>query len=135
MEYALFCPRKLLKSSEPPDSREILATIPLAMQSGDGAFVQQFRDWERKTGLDAPIKLECDSFPQACRAISSGEFATILPTIARNELSKNACWELPLPFLNREPRQICLAWNPRTLRLRNEAIQVCETLKAVLKMN
>ncbi len=68
------------------------------MQSGDGAFMRQFRDWENKNGLDVSIQLECDSFPQACRAPSSSEFAAILPTIARSDLPKNAYWELPLPF-------------------------------------
>ena len=134
MEYALFCPRNLAKSVEPPNPRQLLATMPLAMQSGDGAFMRLFRDWEKENGLDVSIKLECDSFPQACRALSSGEFTAILPTIARCDLPKDAYWELPLPFLNKRPRQICLAWNPRTLRLRSEAVQVCDVLKAALKL-
>lgn len=135
MDYALFCPRKLLKKGETPKLQEIVETVPLAMQSGDGSFMRQFRDWVRKNGLNASIKLDCESFPQASRALMSDEFATILPTIARDEFPRNGCLELPLPFLNRKPRQMCLAWNPRTLRLRSEAVQICEILKATLEIH
>ena len=134
MEYALFCPKGLIKSAEPPSPRQILTTISLAMQSGDGAFMRQFRDWEKDNGLEVSIKLECDSFPQACRALASGQFTAILPTIARSDLPKDAFFELGLPFLNKRPRQLCLAWNPRTLRLRSEAVQVCDILKGELKL-
>lgn len=103
MEYALFCPKAFVRSADPPSPRQLLATIPLAMQSGAGAFMRQFRDWAEENSLDVSIKLECDSFPQACRALGSGEFVAILPTIARCDLPKDAYLELPLPFLNKRP--------------------------------
>lgn len=134
MEYALFCRKSLIKSAKAPSLRQVLTTIPLAMQTGDGAFMRQFQDWEKHNGLEVSIKLECDSFPQACRALGSGQFGAILPTIARHDLPENAFWELPVPFLNKRPRQLCIAWNPRTLRLRSEAIQVCEILKTTLRL-
>jgi DNA-binding transcriptional LysR family regulator len=134
MEYALFCPKALVRSADPPSPRQLLATIPLAMQSGAGAFMRQFRNWAEENSLDVSIKLECDSFPQACRSLGSGEFVAILPTIARCDLPKEAYLELPLPFLNKRPRQLCLAWNPRTLRLRSEAVRVCDVLRAALKL-
>ena len=135
MEYALFCPRNLIKGDERPNLRQLVSKIPLAMQSGDGAFMRQFQEWAQENRLDISIKLECDSFPQACRAACSGQLATILPTIARCDFPKDRFLELDLPFLNKKPRQICLAWNPRTLRLRSEAVEVSEVLKRALKLD
>jgi DNA-binding transcriptional LysR family regulator len=130
--YALFCSKRLKKNAKLTSPREILATMPLIMQTSDGVFMRQFRDWEEKNGLTVSKILECDSFPQACVALKSGDYAAILPTIARCELPQDNYLEVALPFLNKRPRQLCVAWNPRTLRLRNEAAQVCEALKSVL---
>ena len=134
MKYALYCPRALARGKEPPSLRQLLHGIPLAMQSGDGAFVQQFRDWAAKSRLNVSIQLECESFPQACRALVSGCFATILPTMARCDLPDAAFLEFDLPFLNKKPRQMCLAWNPRTLRLRSAATRIADVLKAALRL-
>ena len=134
MKYALYCPRTLAPGKEPPGLRQLLPGVPLAMQSGDGAFVQQFRDWAAKSRLNVSIQLECESFPQACRALVSGCFATILPTMARCDLPDAAFLEFDLPFLNKKPRQMCLAWNPRTLRLRSAATRIADVLKAALRL-
>lgn len=134
MEYALFCPRRLLKANDRPTLCQLVSKIPLAMQCGDGAFIRQFRNWAEESRLDLSIRLECDSFPQACRAACSGQFATILPTIARGDFPQDEFLEFDVPFLNRKPRQICLAWNPRTLRLRSEAVEILEVLKRALKL-
>jgi DNA-binding transcriptional LysR family regulator len=135
MEYALFCPKSLLTGDTRAKLPQLLGKLPLAMQSGDGAFMRQFQDWALENSLDILIKLECDSFPQACRAACSGQFATILPTIARDDFPKVKFLELDVPFLNKKPRQICLAWNPRTLRLRSEAVEVSDVLKRALKLD
>ena len=82
--------------------------------------------------LDFPIRLECDSFPQAFRVLCSGQFAAILPKIARCELPKEGFLELDLPFLNTKPRQVCLVWNPRTLRVHGGAEAVVAFLKQTL---
>ena len=95
--------------------------------------MRQFRDWAKAGRVKVSIKLECDSFPQACRALCSGQFATILPTIARCDLPDEDFWQLDLPSLNKKPRAVCLAWNPRTLRLRSAAVEVANCLKAALK--
>lgn len=135
MGHALFCPKRLLKNAKPPSPRQILETTPLVMQTSDGVFMRQFRDWEAKNRLTVSKVLECDSFPQACAALKSGEYAAILPTIARCDLPQDTYLEVALPFLNKHPRQLCVAWNPRTLRLRSEAGQVCDALKAILKLD
>ena len=131
MDYSLFCAKTSAKKL--PEMRCVFQTMPVAMQSGDGAFMQQFRAWAEKSGLKVSIKLECDSFPQASRAVRSGHFASVLPGIARGELPGSEFWELDIPGLNKEPRPICLAWNPRIARLRGAAEDLINHCKRVLK--
>ena len=117
MEYALFCPRD--RFDKAPDVRRLFETLPLAMQRSDG--------------VNVAVKIECDAFPQASRAVQPGKCAAILPTIARGDLPGDAFWKIDVPFLNKKPRQLCLAWNPRTLRLRTEASALAENLEAALR--
>lgn len=100
-------------------------------QSSDGVFTQQFHAWA--SGVNVSVKLECAAFPQASRAVQSGHFTAILPKIARVDLPADAFWELDDPFLNKRPRQMCLAWNPRTMRLRLEAQELATRLAEALK--
>jgi len=130
MGYALFCPRS--RFDKAPDVRRVFETLPLAMQSSDGVFTRQFHDWVEKNGVKVSVKIECDAFPQASRAVQSGECAAILPKIACVDLPADAFWELDVPFLNKKPRQMCLAWNPRTIRLRIEAQELATRLAAAL---
>ena len=131
MEYALFYPRS--RFEKPPDARRVFETLPLAMQGSDGVFTRQFRDWVEKNGVKVCVKIECDAFPQASRVVQSGQCAAILPKIARCDLPTDAFWELDIPLLNKKPRQICLAWNPRTIRLRSEAHELVTRLADALK--
>ena len=48
----------------------------------------------------------------------AGHYAAILPSIAEVDLPSDRFLQLPLPLLKGYERQVCLAWNPRQLRLR-----------------
>ena len=130
MKYALFCPR--CHFDKTPDARRVLETLPLAVQSSDGVFTRQVRDWLEKSGVKVSAKIECDAFPQASRAVQSGHCAAILPKLARGDLPADGFLEIDIPFLNKKPRQICVAWNPRTIRLRSEAQNLATLLQTVL---
>ena len=130
MEYALFCPRSCFAKA--PDMQRVFEMLPLAMQSSDGSFTRQVRDWAEKNGVNIRVKIECDAFPQASRAVQTGQCAAILPKIARVDLPGDTFWEIDMPVLNKKPRQVCLAWNPRTTRLRSEAHELSTRLAQVL---
>ncbi len=130
LDYALFCSRS--RSKQAPDLKRVLQTLPLAMQSGDGVFARQFREWAEKNRVQTCVKIECEAFPQASRAVQSGQGAAILPKIARIDLPAESFWELDTSFLNQKPRQICLAWNPRTTLLRSEAEELSISLAKTL---
>jgi DNA-binding transcriptional LysR family regulator len=132
LEYALYCPKELLKKSDSYDLVTVLQNVPLALLGSDGEFVRDFHAWVKKNQVSISVKLECDSFPQACRAIKTGQYATILPTIAARDLPPGEFVEVALP-LKKGSRVICLAWNPRILRLRTPAPKVAEFLKEALR--
>ena len=132
IEYALFCPKSALKNSATLNLVAVLQSVPLAMLNSDGEFMGDFKAWAEKNKVAIRTKLECDSFPQACRAIKTGSYAAILPTIASRDLPSGEFVEIALPS-NKKARNICLAWNPRILRLRTAAPKIADFLKAALR--
>ena len=132
IEYALFCPKVGIKKSTTPDLVSVLQSVPLALLNSDGEFMGDFKMWAEKNKVVIRTKLECDSFPQACHAIKTGSYAAILPTIAARDLPSGEFVEIALPS-KKKARDICLAWNPRILRLRTAAPKIAEFLKAALR--
>jgi DNA-binding transcriptional LysR family regulator len=84
MEKALFCPRA--RFDKAPDARRVCEALPLAMQSSDGVFTRQVGGWAKKLNVPIRVKIECGAFPQASRAVRSGQCAAILPKLARADL-------------------------------------------------
>ena len=132
IEYAVYCPRELVTNGSKPDLLSVLQSVPLAILGSDGEFRRDFGAWVDKNHLHIKVGLECDSFPQACRAVRTKRFAAVLPTIASCDLPAVDFVKFDLP-LEKGTRGICLAWNPRTLRLRTSASMVADFLGKVLK--
>lgn len=132
IEYALYCPREIIPKGNKHDLLSILQSVPVALPGSDGEFMSDFKEWLTKKRVPVTVKLECDSFPQACRAVRTNRFAAILPTIVSCDLPAGDFVKLDLS-LKRGPRRICLAWNPRTLRLHTSAPKVAEFLMDILK--
>lgn len=112
IEHALFVPRALA-------SRE-LAKVPVAMQVSDRDFLRA----AEKEGLS--IELKCETFPQVFRAVQSGSFAGLLPTLARAELPASKFKELSVG--GRHASKLHLAWTRNLLRVRPRAEQVIDRL-------
>lgn len=132
IEYALYCPKEILKKNPVTDLVSVLQIIPLALLSSDGEFMCDFKAWAEKNKIPIKTKLECDSFPQAFHAIKTGRYAAILPTIASRDLPAGEFVEFSLPSKKRA-RTISLSWNPRVLRLRTDAPRVADFLKGALR--
>lgn len=116
IEHALFIPRALA-------SRE-LAKVPVAMQVSDRDFLRA----AEKEGLS--IELKCETFPQVFRAVQSGSFAGLLPTLARAELPPSRFKEVRVG--GRHASKLHLAWTPNLLRVRPHAKQIVDGLAEVL---
>jgi DNA-binding transcriptional LysR family regulator len=135
IEYALYAPRRLLATvgRGRPTAVGVLATVPLALPSGDELFTAWFRRTLASHAIEPRVELECVTFPQACRAVASGHFAAVLPTLARSELGRKSVIELASPLFAELATEIHLAWNPRLLRLRSAAQGARDALVEALR--
>ncbi len=64
------------------------------------------------------IELACTSFTQAARAVETGAYGAVLPSVAAAEFEPGKVVQFPLTFLKAYARPICVAWNPRLADVR-----------------
>src|SRR5205814_56558 len=132
LTYSLFVPRKLLRARTTPGFRWVLENLPLALQTSAGDFQRSFENETEKLEIKLNLRLGCESFPQACRAALSGDYAAILPTLAAVDLKPDAFLQLAIPILKPHESMICLAWNPRLLRVRSDFDKVIANFQEIL---
>jgi len=136
VEYALLVPRALLRPRQRhPDFLSAISEFPIATQAGASQFAAHLREMAAGAGVRLRIALECESFPQALGALRTGHYAAILPRLALAELDARAFIEIPAPELASQRRKIVLAWNPRTLRLREHAQELGAAFKTALALS
>jgi DNA-binding transcriptional LysR family regulator len=116
--YALFVPEALCLERKASESSRLLMNLPLATLEGEGAFRKALDRQARKEELTLRIELECASFPLVARAVQTEALAAILPTLAAGELRGAKAREFRLDILSALEREMCIAWNPRLLRIR-----------------
>ncbi len=114
MRYSLFVPHGLRKADGP----KALEALPMAALAGEGSFRRQLAAIAAKHRLRLNIEIECASFPLVARAVSEGRVAGILPSAAAVELRRAEVEEIKLGVLDSLKREICLAWNPRMVKIR-----------------
>lgn len=120
LTYSIFVPKKLLPTTSDSDCRWLLENVPLAVQANTGSFEKALEEEAERLSIKLNIRLGCESFPQACRAVLSGYYAAILPSMASAELDAKNYAQFPVPLLKGQERMICVAWNPRLIRTRPE---------------
>jgi DNA-binding transcriptional LysR family regulator len=79
--------------------------------------------------------LACESFPQALAAVRSGRFAAVVPAIATADLQAGTFVEIVSAELQNLRRDLALAWNPRSIRVRPAAGKLAERLWKVLRLS
>lgn len=118
LAYSLFVPRERLPRGKPAEWHTLLEAMPLALQATGGQFHRTLEEAARARRVRLEPALCCVSFTQAARAVLSGNYAAVLPSIAAADLPPERFLQVPLPLLKSYERQVCLAWNPRQHRLR-----------------
>ncbi len=118
MGYSLFMPQSLKSAPGKKSDVKLLDNLPLATLEGGGSFRGALAEIAKKQKFKVNIQIECSSFPLAARAVCKGDVAAILPTIAAPELQSIAAIEVRLGFLRHFDRKMCLASNPRSVRIR-----------------
>jgi DNA-binding transcriptional LysR family regulator len=130
VSWALFVPRALCRKGA--EVEDLLATVPLAMQQDEPALNEQLAKVAKDGAL--LLGLSCETFPQACRAVESGAFAALLPTLARHALPSAQFLELPLPTVGVRGEQVHFAWHARTTRTRRGAEGLIDELERRLRL-
>lgn len=134
LDYCAVVPIALIKGGKRPSLKEILTGLPMAVQNTDGQFSRRLREIAIDPGVTLRPALSCQSFPQILAAVRSGAFAAILPKLALSELHPKAYVRLEGGPLDRLRREIALAWNPRSSRLRPGAARLLEQMQKLFQM-
>ena len=132
--YSLFVPEEFQPAAAEKDSGvKLLQSVPLATLEGDGSFRRELALVCRKNRLKLKIEVECASFPLVARAVRTGGLAAILPTAAAADLGSGVR-RVELKALASLERRICLAWNPRLLRIRTALERACKIFVQAFKV-
>jgi DNA-binding transcriptional LysR family regulator len=134
LTYSLFAPVALLPKKANAHWKEVVAKLPLATIAGEGAFRANLEKEATNGKFTLRFSLSCSSFPQAAMALQSGCYAAILPSIAATELDSHRFSQIPAPFLARQSREICLAWNRRMADLRPATIEAKNCISKLLRL-
>jgi DNA-binding transcriptional LysR family regulator len=128
IDYALYVPRAL----RPKRLRgaALLAAVPLAVQHGDPELADAVDALIRDAAITPA--LVCETFPQAQRAVATGRYAAVLPTLARLELPARAFAEIDL--FATPPLAVWLAWHPRLERQRPALAALLPALAAAFAL-
>ncbi|MGZ3451066.1 MAG: LysR family transcriptional regulator [Polyangiales bacterium] len=122
VDHALFVPKAIAPRGVKAD--ELIHHVPLALQTSDVDFRTRFRE-------QIDVRLSCETFPQCLRAVTTGAFAAILPTLARTELPAARYLEVPLARL---ASNVSLAYAPRLISARAHAERIVATVSEQLKL-
>jgi len=86
----------------------------MAVTYTDEGLARWWRTMRGTPGLPDKFALECETFPQAARAVSSGAYAAILPRAARADFDREAVVEVRGSDLEPLTHDVALVWNPRS---------------------
>ncbi|GAC1525058.1 MAG: hypothetical protein NVS3B10_24170 [Polyangiales bacterium] len=131
LEYAVFVRRTRMTQARAHTLEDVLAKVPLAGQQSEPVLNECLRPFLRGAALS--FALGCETFPQACRAVRSGEYAALLPVMARAELPEREYAELQPPGFKKLAAKMVLAWHPRLVRQRRRGAEIVEGLGRGLK--
>ena len=123
------------RKKEPHVTRIAGRRLPLATQTTDGQFTSRLREIAKTLRINLAPALSCQSFPQTMAAVSSGRFAAIVPALALRELGNVGVQRISDPLLRTLDREAMLAWNPRLVRVRPNALKISTALHTALRIH
>lgn len=119
-------------SAKAPSLAEFFGSIPLAVMATDGQFTANLREKAVAAGTILSTALACQSYPQALSAVHSGCYGAVLPEVGVRALPKSIHHFVGRKELSSMDRDLVLAWNPRTIRVRPNGRAVLEFLSREL---
>ncbi len=109
-----------------------LLSLPLALMTTDGQFTSRLRTIARAKDTQVTPAIACQSFPQVLGALRSGRYATIVPTLAFDQMDQSKVCTLESDEFKALSRELVLIWNDRMLDVRPGAGVVLDFLRSAL---
>lgn len=134
VRYRLCIPPALQPRGRRAGFPGLLQQLPLVTLGSDATFMQRLLESADQHRAPLNIQLITDSFPQAARAVVSGEYAGILPSHAAVDLEKAGVGMTDHPLLKAVERRLVLAWNPRLGRMRLNLPTLSDDLAGLFKV-
>ncbi len=128
IEYRLYVPRKLLGADSNAQPHRLLTRLPIATLDAPGEYTNALEAIARRAKGVLDTCLGCTTLPQVCRAVRTGRLIAVLPIQARSELPEAEIAEFDFKALRELRRSLCLAWNPRVMRIRAGAERMSKML-------
>ena len=128
LDYRLFVPRSLIPKSKGKDPTRLLTQVPMATLEGGGDYTQRLQEVASQLRAPLNIALTCTTLPQICRAVRSGSYAGVLPTLACSELPADRYTAFELPALKTLRRPLSFCWHPRLFGIRENMERLAEAL-------
>jgi DNA-binding transcriptional LysR family regulator len=130
--YRLFVPTRMRKKFKETVKVQELAGLRLALLEGSGEFRSSVDQLAAGAGVKLDIQLECSSSTQVAYAVSSLNYAGILPEFAEKLLSKDKVTCHQLDGFNVQ-RALAVAWNQRRAQSRPIISEAAKTIKQLSK--
>ncbi len=129
LDYALYAPKAWRKRYA--STTELLSRAPLALQTSEPELHTRFL---ARAERDPHARvLHTETFPQAQRALTSGHFAAVLPSLASGELP-STIEARELPGLAKHALSLRLVYRERAMRARRGGEALVDELAACLAL-
>jgi DNA-binding transcriptional LysR family regulator len=133
LAYVAVIPAMMVSGKSAPTFSQVFKTLPHAMQTTEGQFTRQLLEIAISQNHAFRPALSCESFPQTVAAVKSGLFAAIIPELAIRDLPTGSFHKVSDASLKSLRRELVLAWNPRVIKVRPQAVKVLTELGTALK--
>ena len=126
--FALFVPRALARTGN--DLGKVLSRVALVGVSAD---TEPFERLVLAMGRPLVAALTCETFPQAARAVATGRYAALLPSIAASELPPTVATAFAVPGLRPMASRLVLVARTRALEARPALAETFDRLRTALR--
>jgi DNA-binding transcriptional LysR family regulator len=136
LEYVFCVHRSALNGFAGSESDEAglikwcMKTRPLAAYYGE---TSTFSEALGKIGVDLPIQLCCESFPQVREAVTGGGYCGIIPALAARELPAKDFITFGTKTLAKTSRDVALVWSAALTERRKGGDDALGVLRTALK--
>ncbi len=133
LTYRIVVPLALLAGRPKPNASEVFTRLPMAMQITAGEFTTTLTQIAQTSHRNFQPALECQSLPQVLSAVQSRRFAAVLPDLATDDLPSQTFLVLKATELRPLERDVCLVWNPRSMKIRTQAQKLIDACRESLR--